>query len=261
MFAIASAFESVLAAIGVSAAYFRKREIKQTLAFSAVQAKAFLKEGWPIIAQGIAIMAYMRIDQIMLRAFTDTHQVGVYSVAVQLIEIWYFFPMALTASLYPAIIRSKRLGSEAYYARLQQLYDVMIWTALVTSIVVTFIAEDFIGFLFGASYAESGAVLTIQVWMGCAVFFGVSRQKWLTVENYLQDGLWVEITGLFANIALNFLLIPKFGAVGASIASLITAIGANLVVAVFSKPIRISMQMYGKSLMLPVRYLRSLCAE
>ena len=126
-----------------------------------------------------------------------------------------------------------------------------------SAIFITLTSDNLILLLFGKTYKESGHVLAIQIWMVCSIFFGVSRQKWLIVENYLKDGLYVDMTGLALNIICNYFLIPRYGAIGASVASLVTSFTAHLVVAIFSKPIRLSIKMFFRSLTLPLRYLRS----
>ncbi|WP_416262566.1 hypothetical protein [Gibbsiella quercinecans] len=42
-------------------------------------------------------MLYMRIDQIMIGNLISNAAVGVYSVAVKMIEVWYFFPIAIVS--------------------------------------------------------------------------------------------------------------------------------------------------------------------
>ena len=52
---------------------------------------------------------------------------------------------------------------------------------------------------------------------------------------------WVQIItliGALANIVLNYILIPKFGIVGAAGASLITQFVANFVLVYFIRPLR-----------------------
>ena len=198
----------------------------------------------------------MRVDKIMLREMTDAYQVGIYSVAVQLTEAFYFVPLVITASFFPAIIKSKKLGQQIYLDRIQKLYDLMIWMALLSAIFITFISDNLVLTLFGKSYESSGRVLALQIWMVCSIFFGVSRQKWLIVENHLKDGLYVDMTGLTLNIICNYFLIPRYGAIGASVASLITSYSSHLIVATFSKPIRLSIKMYLRSLTFPLGYLK-----
>jgi len=56
--------------------------------------------------------------------------VGLYAAAVRLSEAWYFIPMAITSSVFPAIVNAKKQSEELYYQRLQKLYDLMVWMAV-----------------------------------------------------------------------------------------------------------------------------------
>lgn len=256
-FALAGALEIIIGAIGLIVMYKIGGEQFSKLKFKLSFGKQLFYNGWPLFIQGFAVISYMRVDKIMLREMTNAYQVGIYSVAVQLTEALYFVPLVITASFFPAIIKSKQLGQQIYMDRIQKLFDLMIWMALLSAIFITLISDNIISVLFGKSYEESGQILALQIWMVCSIFFGVSRQKWLIVENYLKDGLCVDMTGLTLNIICNYFLIPQYGAIGASVASLITSFSSHLIVAIFSKPIRLSIKMYIRSLTLPVRYLKN----
>ncbi|MFT4304765.1 MAG: flippase, partial [Candidatus Woesearchaeota archaeon] len=86
--------------------------------------KELLKDSWPLILSGIAVMIYMRIDQIMIGSMLSDQAVGIYSAAVKLSETWYFLPMIITASVFPAILNARKKSKELYLKRIQTLYDV-----------------------------------------------------------------------------------------------------------------------------------------
>ena len=48
---------------------------------------------------GIAIAIYMKIDQVMLGQMATDHDVGIYSAAVRLSELWYFIPLTIVSSV------------------------------------------------------------------------------------------------------------------------------------------------------------------
>jgi O-antigen/teichoic acid export membrane protein len=50
----------------------------------------------------------MKIDQVMIKEMLGAEQVGHYAAAVRLSEAWYFVPMAITSSVFPAIINAKK---------------------------------------------------------------------------------------------------------------------------------------------------------
>ena len=73
--------------------------------FDYKHSKTLLKDSWPLLLSGVAIMVYMRIDQIMLGQMLGSEAVGIYSAAVRISEVWYFIPMAIAASVFPSVIK------------------------------------------------------------------------------------------------------------------------------------------------------------
>jgi O-antigen/teichoic acid export membrane protein len=70
--------------------------------------KKLLKDSWPLLLSSIAISIYMRIDQVMIKNMLGDREVGLYSAAMRLVEVWYFIPMIITQSVFPAIVNAKK---------------------------------------------------------------------------------------------------------------------------------------------------------
>jgi len=227
---------------------------------SLKRARRILAYCWPIVLSSLVVMTYLRIDQVMLGEMSTFSEVGNFAVSVRLVESLYFVPMAITASVFPALLASKELSADVYEARMQALFDLLIWLAILGALATSVLSPWIIRILFGSSYVGAAPVLALHAWMAVAVFFGVARQKWLYAENALRHGAYVEVTAMVLNIGANFLLIPIYGAWGAALASLIMAIGANLLVSIYSRPIRHSLWMYWQSLILPLRWWKARCA-
>ena len=111
--------------------------------------KTLLADSWPLMLSGIAVMLYMRIDQIMIKEMLGAEAVGNYSAAVKISEIWYFIPVVINSSLFPAILDAKKKNHRFYYKRLQQLFNMLVWTAVLIAIPISFFSEIIIGLLFG----------------------------------------------------------------------------------------------------------------
>lgn len=195
-----------------------------SLRVSAERAKILLRDSWPLIISGIAIMIYMKIDQIMLGQMIGDQAVGIYSAVVRISEVWYFIPMSIVASVFPAILEAKKLNEAEYRARLQKLYDLMVWLSVSVALPMTFVATPLVELLFGQAYVAAGTILAIHIWASVFVFLGVASDKWFLVENRQLLGLQRTILGAIANIVLNFMLIPKYGVIGAAIATVISQV-------------------------------------
>jgi O-antigen/teichoic acid export membrane protein len=64
--------------------------------------------------------------------------------------------------------------------------------------------------------------LSLYVWAQFGSNFGVARSAYLAVEGKLQYSLYLSFIGALTNMAINYILIPKMGAIGATLATLIT---------------------------------------
>lgn len=206
------------------------------LRMTVARAKLLLVDSWPMLLSGVAVLIYMKVDQVMLGQMVGDDAVGVYSAAVRISEVWYFAPMAVVASVFPAILESKKRSEEQYLRRLQFLYDILVWLSVAVALVINFLSTHIIYFLFGSAYGESSSVLTCHIWTGVFVSMGVARGKWMLAENLQYMGYWYVGLGMIMNVVCNYLLIPNFGIRGAAFATLVSqavvAIGAPLL---FSK--------------------------
>jgi len=216
-------FDSIVLALGFIYFFLKNSTISiRNLVFKKTVAIALLKDSWPLILSGIVVSIYMKIDQVMIKEMLNIEAVGQYAAAVRLSEAWYFIPMVISASLFPAIVNSKKISKELYYERLQKLYNLMVWMAIAIAIPMTFLSDWIVELLYGGQYNEAGSVLTIHIWSGVFVFLGVASGKWFVTENLQMLSFWRTFNGMVVNVALNFILIPKYGIQGAAIATLLS---------------------------------------
>lgn len=244
-FAWATLFDSVVLALGFIYYYIKNNSTFkiQNLKFSKATAVALLKDSWPLILSGIVISIYMKIDQVMIQEMIGSEAVGQYAAATRLSEAWYFIPMVVASSLFPAIINAKKQSEELYYARLQKLYDLMVWMAIAIALPMTFLSDWLINLLYGEQYSQAGTVLMIHIWTGVFVFLGVAFGKFLTTQNWTKKSFYRTLLGAILNIILNFILIPKYGINGAAIATLLGQFIANYVYDIFDRDLHNQLKM------------------
>lgn len=244
-------FDSFILSAGFVYYLFKHTDVDfRHLKFNAVTAKVLLKDSWPLILSSIVISVYMKIDQVMIKEMLDSEAVGHYAAAVRLSEAWYFIPMVISASLFPAIVKAKKVSEALYYARLQKLYDLMVWMALAIALPMTFMSDLLIELLYGIAYSEAAAVLMIHIWAGVFVFLGVASGKWFVAENLQLLSMWRTFFGILVNVLLNIFLIPQYGITGAAFATLISQVVAAYLFDVFYYKTRSMFYMKTKSLLL-----------
>jgi polysaccharide transporter, PST family len=229
-FAAAQMVELALGAIGMIVAY------KCTGGrFSMWQARKqraieLLKQSWPVLLSGMAIMVYMRIDIVMLKLMQGDGAVGIYATATRVSEVWYFVPVAIVSSVSPAIIRAVG-NSSIYYARIQRLFSMMSLIALVAGSGIALCSKLIIHTLYSDAFSAAAPVLAVHVWASIFVFLGVAQGPWDVSQNLLKLGFYRTLAGAVANVLLNLVLIPRYSAMGAAIATVasyaVSAVFAN----------------------------------
>jgi len=216
-------FDAFILAVGLVVMYQNKGNSIFNWTFSKKRGASLLKQSFPLILSAVMVTVYMKIDQIMLKQ-VGSAAVGIYGAAAALSEAWYFIPTAIITSVFPAIINARKTDLARYEKRLKNLYDVLIYISLPVAIFISFFANQIIHIIYNDKFEGAGAMLSIHIWSGIFVFLGVASSQYLLAEGYTRISFYRTMAGAIINILLNLWLIPLYGGVGASIATLIACI-------------------------------------
>jgi O-antigen/teichoic acid export membrane protein len=207
-------------------------------AFNFSIARKILIDSWPFIFSSLAVAIYMRIDQLMIKQMINEHELGIYSAALKISEVWYFIPTIISSSLAPAILNAKKTDEKLYQLRLLRLIKLLTWLSIFLAVIITFSSDKLIDLTFGPAYQSSVGVLNIQIWSGVFVFIGVASSVFFVAENYAKKVLYRTLLGAVTNVILNFYFIPKYGISGAAYATLFSQFLANFLYDFFDSDIK-----------------------
>jgi polysaccharide transporter, PST family len=115
---------------------------------------------------------------------------------------------------------------------------------------MTFLSEKLISTLYGDSFSEAGLVLAIHIWSAVFVFLGTAQGPWNISEGLQKLSLTRGLLGGIINIVLNIILIPSYGAIGASIATLVSYAVSNYFSNLFNPRTIIIFKMQTKAILL-----------
>lgn len=217
---LALVFDGLILAFGLVLIYQRKGFNIFEWTYNSTRARSLLKQSAPLILSAVMVSLYMKIDVVMLKD-VGSKAVGIYSAAANLSEAWYFIPVAIITSVFPALINARKTDHERYIKRLGNLYDLLIFICIPTAIIVSFSGNFIIHLLYSNRYEGAGAMLSIHIWSGVFVFLGSASSQYLLAEGYTKIAFYRTAAGALVNILLNLWLIPKYAGIGASIATLI----------------------------------------
>jgi O-antigen/teichoic acid export membrane protein len=228
-FVAVTVLEAALVALALAVSYRRFGTGRRWTTLRSV-CRATLREAWPFMFSGCAIAIYMRIDQIMVKEMLGAAELGVYVAAVTLSQLWQMVPLTLSTSLAPFLARQK-VGDAARYERsVVVLFRAFFYSGVVVTVMTLLVSNTLIDLLFGSAYAASASLLKLHVASNVFTFLGIAHSLWLTNERQFAVRLWGTIFAAAATVAINFLLLPRIGAVGACVAAIASqAIAALLI--------------------------------
>lgn len=121
----------------------------------------------------------------------------------------------------------------------------VLW--LLVAIPVSLLAPFLVNYLYGESYVKSAHILVIYIWTQFGSNLGVARSSFLLLEGKQMLALYLSATGAFLNIILNLLFIPKYGAIGAALATLFTYVFVVVIINFLVKELKIISKLIVKS--------------
>lgn len=184
--------------------------------------RLLLQDSWPLAISGLSVILYMRIDQVMLGRLLNDHAVGIFSAAVRISESWYFVPMAILSSVSPALTAAHARSEEDYRNKLLAFIRLTCWLGIAVAIAFAVSSGWLIQVLYGPSYHEAGTVLAVHAWAGVFSALGIASAPWFVNGGMLRLRMVYTVVGALTNIALNLVLIPAWGTVGAAVSTLVS---------------------------------------
>lgn len=190
--------------------------------------KYYLNTSYYVLLATLFSLVYLKVDQIMLRWLVGDFEVGIYAVAVQISEAWYFIPNIIISSVFPKLIANKSKSQNQYILNLKKILQILIVLSIFVALIVSFFSYSLISSLYGIDYINAYIVLIIHIWAGVFISIKAVFMKWIFIEEFFKLSVYTQLIGAVSNIVLNLFLIPNYFSVGAAIATLISYMIASI---------------------------------
>lgn len=177
----------------------------------------------------VMLLGNYRVDQWILGAIAGSRELGLYSIAVAWAETLFFLPNALASVQRPDLVRAAR---EAAARQAAVVFRVVMAVTAVMALGIVLAAPLLCTGVFGESFAGSVDDLRVLVLGG----FGIGALKLLGSALTARDRPLLESAAIgvafVTIIALDSLLIPELGGLGAAIASTVAYSAGGVAVTV-----------------------------
>jgi len=197
--------------------------------------------GYGIKAHLSNIMAFLnaRLDMFLVNGFLNPAAVGIYSIAVQIVEKLWMLSQSVSTVILPRISELK--DEEEIRKQLTPLISRwVLMVTLVLSVLLAAIAPYLIPLLFGKGFANSS--IALQIMLPGIVLGSASR---VLANDFAARGrpeinTYLAVVTLSINIAGNLVMIPKMGINGAALATTISyAVNTFLKVIIYSHLVKV----------------------
>ncbi len=223
-FVLSYLFEALILAL-VSWLIYRNQKLPSFFNISFFDfkiAKSIIKYALPLFIAGILNIVQAKVDQIIILRLLSRQELGYYSSAMRIIEIFGFIPMVSYMSFYTSVERAKVYAREKFEGRLRDLYRLMMLAFIFTGLPILFFGKKIIPFLYGKSYEPAGFLFSLMSFRLFFTYFGMIRGIYLLTENLTWFGTLTHFFGASFNILFNLILLPRYGSVGAVISFILS---------------------------------------
>lgn len=183
----------------------------------------------PLGAAQIFITLYYYSDQLLLGFLKSKEVVGYYSAPYKIINFGVLFLNLIISSSIPFLTRLLNRNQDLYERIVNFLGRVSLFIAFPVGMAITLYSKNIILILFGEEYVNSVVVLQVIVWSLVAIGIRFVFENYLIISGSQKSYLKYTAMYFCVNMILNLILIPRFGALGAAIATL----GADITFTLF----------------------------
>ena len=175
----------------------------------------------PLGVAAVSMIAYYRLDTLMLKGMKDDLAVGQYNSAVKLAEAFNIIPSAVMVSIYPLLSRFWRENREKFDRILELTFRHLLLLILPVCIVVTFFSQQILSFL-PPRFGPAAGSLVFLCWAEVFMFANMVLFSALNAAGKQRFNMLITVFMLICNASLNWLLIPGMSHLGASLATVVT---------------------------------------
>ena len=227
-FAVAAVIEATVAACLLAHILKQNGLTLWPVEFDWKALKKLLIDGKLMIASGLTVAIYSKLDVLAVGAFLSKEQLGPYAMAASMCAAWNMVGMSLVQAWAPYVSAAKASNASEYVAVLRRMLGATILISVLGSATLSLLATHIFDLLLGRSYASGAPVLSLLVWSSVPVFLGVATSQIIVNEKIY----WISFIRTTAGMLIIFLLIgpvaSHWGVMGIAYVVLVSACVATL---------------------------------
>lgn len=176
-----------------------------------------LRYGSPFILTLFISNLLQSLDKIAIRYWSSFEELGLYTAAMKLVSLLLVLKVSFSTFWTPVSYErfEKNPNDKTFFSSMTILISVIMFFVGILCIV----SKDIIVLLFGDKYRDAAQLMPFLVFM--PIFYTISETTMVGI-NFYKKTYWhilISLISCVINFLGNWILVPKFGAVGASIST------------------------------------------
>src|SRR5262249_37327307 len=142
-----------------------------------------------------------------------------YAAAVRVVEVWVFLPSIVLRAIYPHMVAVSG-DAPRFEAILRRVFHAALWVAIALVVMNQFLVRWVLPSLYGPEFVQSVPIASVMLFCLLFMVSGEVRAQVFFIRNLKKYHFPSALLGIVVLVALNLWLIPRYGGVGAAIATL-----------------------------------------
>lgn len=206
-------------AMGIGIAYFIKQynkvDFKENLDLKFIYSA--YSYGIRVFLSSIIIMLLIRVDIVLIKRMLGFREVGIYSIAAHIVDM-----LQVASNLVGGYLFVKLSDTEDDFTKWQLMKKIMmLFGAFLTVANLAFVllGKILLRILYGIDFVPAYGVYLWLIPASYGLSFGSFFNNYLNSKGFPPITILIPAISLGLNIGLNLLMIPRWGLIGAAIAS------------------------------------------
>lgn len=187
--------------------------------------------GLPVGLSGLLVLAYARIDQLLVFAIAGSTAAGLYGAEYRIVEQAHLVPVSVMTTLMPILAAAWTVNRERAL-RITWLAAEYLTVASLGGLAVSLVvARPLTVLLYGEDFASAAPALPVLAGAFVFICFGYLTGNLVLIAGLQRRLVAIGLIGLVVNVIGNVVLIPAWGFMGAAWMTLATEASVVIVTA------------------------------
>jgi O-antigen/teichoic acid export membrane protein len=178
----------------------------------------------PLGVSGLLVIAYARIDQVLVFAIAGSRDAGLYGAVYNIVDQAHFVPISIMTTMAPIIAASWPQNRARMFRGVSVTAELMAISSLGGLAFVAVASEPVVRLILGPKFVSASAALPVLGAAFVFICFDYLISNVLVVLGRQRRLVFVSLLALAVNVVGNVALIPLIGFMGAAWMTLVTEI-------------------------------------